>query len=534
MRISRVLTVCANKQHRPTALWERWGFVIVAWLFCLMGLTGLFSCTAQQGVRYNYPQDLIYNEQVDSLGWNEFMALPGSQRRMRQRMAATWYERAEDARTVPSEIHALHNAIGLAPDSPQAWLRLAEMTRWCGHHLDAQAFLQGATATVRFAPLEERYDLLLRIALLYSWLHYDRGEWASGLAWSDSAIALRPTDRHAILIRGLLLAGAGRSRDATYLAKEIERIDFFHSEWRWIRGVNEYYRGYLKEAFAQMRFSPNPLHRAECWFDRALIEERLGYWSDARRHYERALSSLPFRDHSFLSKHEKPSPEVQSEKEDLPVWLAYDRFYVTGSPVVYTALALDRFEAATKAATREFWADAGLNAASICIRKNIGQPWTRAWRGRIYAQLEMNRLAEMDLARAVVEFQRNRRNDAPTLAWLGHIKLKKEAYLAAVPLLQKAVAIDSTQAKFWTDLGYALIMTNALDEAMQALNHALTLDASLAVAWYNRGLMYFNAKRWEEAVADLQEATRLAPDNLEIQEVLQRAILMVQRSRINR
>jgi tetratricopeptide (TPR) repeat protein len=494
----------------------------------------LLSCTAQQGVRYNYPQDLLYNEQVDSLGWNEFMDLPGSQRRMRQRMAATWRERAEDARTVPSEVRSLHNAVGLAPDAPRDWLRLAELTRWCGHHQDAMAYLQGARATVRYAILEERDDLLLRIAILSSWLHYDRGEWASGLAWSDSAIAMRPTDRHAILIRGLLLAGAERSLDATYLAKEIERIDFFHSEWRWIRGVNDYYRGYLKEAFAQMRFSPNPLHRAECWFDRAMIEERMGYWSDARRHYERALSSLPFRDHSFLFKHEQPPPEQQGGEQNLPVWLAYDRFFVTGSPVVYTALALDRFEAATGTAEGAFWADAGLNAASICIRKRVGQPWTRAWRGRIYAQLDMNRLAELDLARAVVEFQRIRRTDAPTLAWLGHIKLEKEAYLAAIPLLQKAVASDATQAKYWTDLGYALIMTNALEEAMLALDRALALDASLAVAWYNRGLMYFNAQQWENAVADLQEAARLAPDNPEIQEVLQRAILMVQRSRIER
>ena len=520
------------RQNGPAATFKWQGRFLVCLLSLLTITAGLISCTSHQTVHYDYPADLMYNEQVDSLGLSDFLALPGSQRRMRQRMAATWRERAEDAQVLPSEMRALHNAVGLAPDHPESWLRLAHLTRWCGHHLDALRYLRAATASLRFAPLQKREELILQVALLHAWVHYDRGEWRRGLAWSDSSITLKPSDRHAILVRGLLLAGGRRSRDATYVAKEIERKDFFMTDWRWIRGVTEYYRGWLKEAFALMQFSPNPLHRAECWHDRALIEEKAGYGSEAKRHYERAHSSLPLRDRSFLYRYDRSLPGGSGRDAKMPVWVAFNRFYVTGSLLAYTGLALERFETAADAADREFWADATLNAASICILKEIGQPWTRAWRGRVYAQLEMDRLAESDLSRALREFRQMRRSDPGTLAWLGHVKLRQEQYTAALPLLQRAVAADSTRAQAWTDLGFAMIMTDHLEGAMIALDRALTLDPDLAVAWYNRGLMYFHAQHWKEAVADLQEAARLAPDNTDITQVLQRAILMVQRSRI--
>jgi Flp pilus assembly protein TadD len=194
-------------------------------------------------------------------------------------------------------------------------------------------------------------------------------------------------------------------------------------------------------------------------------------------------------------------------------------------------LARERFESSTNAAENEFWADATLNAASVCIRKNLGQPWARAWRGQVYAQLELDRQANQDLTWAMREFERQRHVDVATLAWLGRVKLRQKDYRLALTLLQRAVAIDTSQARIWSDLGYALLITEALEQASVVLDRAIELDPTMAAAWYNRGLMHFHAKRWEEAAADLQEAAHLAPGNETIAEVLQRTLLMIQRNR---
>jgi Flp pilus assembly protein TadD len=105
-----------------------------------------------------------------------------------------------------------------------------------------------------------------------------------------------------------------------------------------------------------------------------------------------------------------------------------------------------------------------------------------------------------------------------------------QKYASALPILRRAVAADSLQAKMWSDLGLAMIMTGDSLGAQRALDQALNLDSELAVAWYNRGLMHYHARRWTEAVTDLQEAARLAPGNQEITNILQRARLLEQRT----
>jgi tetratricopeptide (TPR) repeat protein len=66
-------------------------------------------------------------------------------------------------------------------------------------------------------------------------------------------------------------------------------------------------------------------------------------------------------------------------------------------------------------------------------------------------------------------------------------------------------------------------MRNQLDEGERHLDRALELDPSLAAAWYNRGLARFHGQRWSEAVADFKRALELAPGNVEIIPLLQRA-----------
>jgi Flp pilus assembly protein TadD len=75
------------------------------------------------------------------------------------------------------------------------------------------------------------------------------------------------------------------------------------------------------------------------------------------------------------------------------------------------------------------------------------------------------------------------------------------------------------------DLGLALIMNGEREEAAKALTRALELDPTLVGAWYNRGLMSLHAGDLAAAEADLARAAELAPDSLEIGQLLQQVKL---------
>ena len=172
-----------------------------------------------------------------------------------------------------------------------------------------------------------------------------------------------------------------------------------------------------------------------------------------------------------------------------------------------------------------------MGALGICIRTGQVPSASRAARGRVYAQLGAYGLAEADLVRALAEFRQQGRSDAATLYWLGFLKVKGEKSGDALPLLREAAALDPGRAPVWSSLGYALVMTGDLEAARAALDRALALDPRQTAAWYNRGLLHFNSGRWEDAVLDLRRASELAPDNVEVGNLLRRSVLQVQKTR---
>lgn len=492
----------------------------------------LSACAVSRRAPCDFPRVLLYTETVDSLGLGEFLELAPPEVQTRRQLAARWWRSTEQSRRTTNRLRALHNIVGLVPDEAGAWLRLAALSRLLGDQAAARNQLRAAIGAVRRAPADQRNSLHLRLALQYAWLDHDLGNWPRGLAWVERAQAINPADRRVLLVRGLLEAGAERSLDATWTASEIERYDFFRTDWRWVRGMTEFHQGRLKgAAYRLVDLRPDHLHRADCWNDLGTVYDCLEEWREARHRYRRAFQSLPLPDHSCLSLHERHAPQAATDDEKLPVWLAFDRYYVVGSRLTYAALAVERFEAADDPDEREYWAEAAVQAASVCLRKHIHQAWAWAWRGRVYAQIDLPQLARNDLARARTAFDAANRIDVPTLYWSGYLMLKDELYLAARPLLERAVMADSTSARAWASLGLSLIMTADEATAKAALDRALALDPELAVALYNRGLMHFHAKRWQDAVEDLQEAARLTPDNQEIIALLQRSRLLARRER---
>jgi tetratricopeptide (TPR) repeat protein len=61
------------------------------------------------------------------------------------------------------------------------------------------------------------------------------------------------------------------------------------------------------------------------------------------------------------------------------------------------------------------------------------------------------------------------------------------------------------------------------EEANDAMTHAIDLEPGNSNGWYNRGLWHAERQCWDEAVVDLEIATRIAPWNQRAMKLLQRS-----------
>lgn len=507
---------------------------LLAFLACLAAAMSMSSCATVPRSICRYPADVSYVGELDSLGLDAFRRLDAPSQSRRRNLAGEWLKRASSAAVASQQLRFLRTAAGLAPDSPEVWLRVADVCRWLGDRASAQSSLDAAAAALRHgAEPKNRARLSLRLALARGWLHWDRGEWAWGLTWADSASRISPTERETMLLRGLLLGASGDLTHALLVAREIDRLDPHLSDRSWIRGIAAYGQRRLADAYLYFNgVSPDRLHRADFWNDVGLVCELLGNLPDARFYYRKAIRSLPVRDSACLEQFALPiSPTLDAVTGTLPVMIAYDRYYVMGSPMAFALEAVRRFESAAAATERIRWGDTAINALGICLRRGFDDAVVRGLRGRVYVQMQAFDLAETDLRRARATLTGRGQVDAGTLYWSGHLKVLTERYAEALPLLRAAVAADSTRGAAWSSLGYALIMSGDLVAARAALDRTLALDPLSAAAWYNRGLMHFNDGQWESAVLDLRQAADLAPDNAEIESLLRRATLKLQAAR---
>lgn len=505
------------------------------------------GCAASRLAPAPYPDSIRYTATPDSLGLAEFLRLPAEAQASRRRLADQQLLTVRDDLSLDQRLRRLHTAVGLAPDHAEVWVRLLDHARWFGDGQLAADRLAGLRQALTARPDPRNRELRRQAAQTMAWLNYDRGLWLDGLAWTDSADALGQGNQ---VIRGLLLAGSGQYMYANDIARRLASHDDVSSSARWINGVAEWYRGNPElarsvvqlqrdptvvgrpqegpDAFIPGELRPQPGHAAECWRDLGMLEETLESWNDARANYLRSFAAVAGADGRGVVRADVRN--LAGSRSALPVWLAFDRFYVTGSLSSYTALAYARYTAARDPQTREFWASAAIDAAGICIRRDLDTPWALRIRGLI--QVSGGRLAEgrADLEAAWRELRRRRREDFATAAALGHIYLKEGRAAESLPMLRTAVRLRPETAKPWADLGLALILTGDLEQARPALDRALELDPELAVGWYNRGLLYYHARLWSAAVADLERAAELAPDDQEILQVLGQARYWERRS----
>jgi len=478
------------------------------------------------------PATLRYAAAADSLGLDAFLDLPAPRRRDRADEARYWSRRADAAADLASELRALRTVVGLDPTQAVAWLRLARIYRWYGDYQQTEDALAGVAAASPHA-LRQRHLIAGQAALTASWLRYDRGEWRRGLAWADSAAAHGADDEDVQLVTALHQAGLGWNRRAEDVAIRFAQRDH---RTHWIYGISFWRRGGGAEAARavftgratgiNIELVQGPMlvrgpRAAECFRDHARVEELVGNWWEAERLYTSSMKFVPGRKRASLQKVDHP-PLGRSGQVEMPIWLAFDRHYVTGSLSAYADLAFRRYQgAAAGSDARSFWAAAVVDAAGVCIRLGIDEPHARRVRGLVMAEVPPQRQqARTDLEASLQASERGNVTDVEVLAALGRLHLREGRPDLARPLLERAVGGAPRAAGMWADLGLARAQLGFPDLALAALEEALTLDMDLAAAWYNRGLLRYHLDDLEGAVADLEQARALAPSDPEIATLL--------------
>ncbi len=512
------------KRRNSTVFW-RWGFSI-----CLVGslLLGV-GCTTGPSVKHCADMGPMgYSAHDDSLGVKEFLVLTAAEQNSRRASAQVWLNRFAQASTSSARIQALANAAGLAPDDPQVWLHLAHRWRWLGDYLKTVECLGAATEAIRnYDPKIHSWkinEMQRRTALARAWMHYDRGEWRQGLDWARAARQMAPGNASMRQIYGLLAGHSAMRSEARQMAEDLGRLDDGDTDVNWILASYRISTKQFRQAFNHiMELNPNKEHQAECWREMGEIAEYLGEWSRASRWYEESAHALPFRDTSCVTMVRHARMKPGSKKTHQKVWLAFDKYYITGSHSAYTNLAFRRFQRANDSQTRDFWAGQVVNAAGTLLRKGVDKPWTYRARGLVFAYGEKTDRSVRDLRRASELLAGVGRQDLKVESTLGHLLLKKKNHLAALGHLQAALELDPKKAGVWQDLGLAYVMSDKSYEAEKAFSRALDLDPGLATSWYNRGLLHLHRKEYGLAEIDLKEAARLAPHNEDVVNLYQKA-----------
>ncbi len=493
------------------------------------------ACSPRVPVTVDYPAAVRYAADADSLGLAAYLALPAAARSNRAAQADTWRQIASTAEAPARELQALRTVVGLVPSDASAWLQLARRSRWFGDYQQVEDALAGCRAAVPHAT-GRRHEVAGGAALCEAWLRYDRGEWRKGLAWADSASAHGADDDDVQLIRALHFAGLGRNRRAEDVAYRFARRDH---RAHWIYAVSFWRRGGPQPAhgvftgtggesasgasdFVKGAMRPTTVRAAEAYRDFGTVEELLENWWLARQQYEYSARFVAGASHPSVIRVDRPPLGHPHGNREMPTWLAFDRYHVTGSLSAYCALAFERFEAAADPVAAEFWAAAVVDAAGSLVRLDVDAAWARRARGLVLAEVPRQRAqARADLEAANRWFEARRAPDLRTLTTLGRLYLLADRPARARPHLERASEVAPGNARIWASLGLSYIHVGETEPALAALRRALDLDPDLAVAWYNRGLLRYHLEDLPGAVSDLERAHQLAPQDPDIDRLLE-------------
>ncbi len=460
--------------------------------------------------------------------------------------AGVYIDRSTRGVGLANSLVGLRAATGLDPSYAEAWGLMGSLLLASGDVFTGKDCLdnarQASMSRIRDDnPVDE--EIMLRIYRDRAWAMRELALWDEGLAAVHEGLTFKRGDPELVLIKGLLLAGAGRYSEANSLAVRMpaftfSKVDFWHygqsqtrSDYanRWIKSqallaVGEYHAA--RQVLGDLTSYENRLQvpfMDRFWADVGLVSELVGE-KRAARYYAQGFVARRYEGfYPWQGGNLKPLV-LDVPNPAMPVYTSFGgRFMVGGSVLTYVAAQMNTMSLAVFDGQREDAAGWALRALDIAERRNIRPAVCRAMRGRIHYSFDRKAAARTELEAARLAFAEQDKVDAGTSMLLGMLNLGEGKDHEAIALLNETVGADEELAAGWRMLGVLQARAGHQEAAEVAMNKALNLEPYSVSGLYNRGLLRLQQKRFVESVTDLERAWKLDPENHEVQRVLQMA-----------
>jgi tetratricopeptide (TPR) repeat protein len=447
---------------------------------------------------------------------------------------------------VTHAITDLAAATRLDPSFAEAWAGLGRLCMEVGDLPSARQYLDNALAAAAAEaatgrPLDDA--TLLGVHRDRAWVLRDLARWEEGLAAVHAGLTLHPGDRDLVLVKGLLLAGAGRYTEATTLAVRMEpigypRLDFIFRGFSTQKSsyANNWIRSQALLANGEEEMALHVLGDLETLAYRGLLPHAARFWRDAglvaelNRHPRAPIYySVGYVTRNYLAYYPLSAHNVTPQVLDMPdpvmpAFASYgQRYYVGGSPLTYAAGQLNLMTLAAFPQQRAAAAARALHTLDIMERRRVRPDFCKALRGRVLFAEERYAPARAELADARDLFAADGTVEPVTSMLLGLLAMREEDWVRAEKMLAESAAAGPDNAIAWRSLGVARSKQGHFAAAEDAMDRAIALEPYLLSGYYNRGLLHMQQQDFGAAVADLETAFRLDPDNREVQRLLQMA-----------
>jgi tetratricopeptide (TPR) repeat protein len=447
----------------------------------------------------------------------------------------------------------------LDPTSVEAWAGMGHLSLEVGDLAQARRWLERALQAARERAAQSEpvdADLLLSVHRDRAWVLRDLGWWEEGLVAVREGLEKWPGDPDLVLIKGLLLAGAGRLDDALGLAARMPPLQIRDisgqyatglllrpSDYanQWIRSQAYLATGDLEMAFhvfGERRRPDEPLsifegrldakagatrlpHQRRFWNDVGLVAELRGDPA-AMDYYVAGYVGSKYRGFYPTSADARGPLVLDVPDQNAPFFVSFGhRHYLVGSRFGYVAYQMNAMSLALFPEQRRLAAAEALAELDILERWRVRPDDCRALRGRVYYRQDRFDQAWPELKAARDSFATRGEIDARTGLLLGLLEMRRERFAQARGYLEESLRKDPDSPVTWRMAGVVYANLELADDALAAMDRAVALEPHSLVAYYNRGLLRLQLRQCAEALPDLETAWRLDPGNEDVQRLLQ-------------
>ena len=460
---------------------------------------------------------------------------------------------------VAETVERLGQASALDPTSAAAWAGLGHLYLEVGdlaagrRHLD-RALWAARDRAAHAEPVD--LDLMLTIHRERTWALRDLGLWEEGLVAVGTGLEFHPGDQDLVLLKGLLLAGAGRTGEALALATRMPPFEISPHPGQYASGIqvrpsdyaNDWIRSqaYLAAGDAEMAYhvfgqkrrpgeelsiydgrldtklaAQRMPHQRRFWNDVSLVAEML---SDpaAAEYIAAALRGSRYWGFFPTSVQARDALVLGTPDPRMPFIVSFgQRSYLAGSRFGYVAFQMNNMSLALFPEQRRRAAAEALAVLDVLQRFRVHEDECRALRGRIRFRQERFDEAWTELKAARDSFAARGETDPRTSLLLGLLAMNGQRFDMARGYMEESLRADPDSPATWRMAGVVYANLELADEALAAMDRAVALEPRSLVAYYNRGLLRLQLRQCAAAIPDLESAWRLDPGNADVQRLLQ-------------